>query len=307
MHRRTLSFAPPPLSTTRGRLALTIFLVLLTALVYTITPRSTFTTLKNHIPGGHPYVKPASPALYTPTPDPPASTPPPAQLIVKTKIEGEDLNWLLKLRPAWRNQVITLNNAFAKLHDGKRVDKGRIIDSYLNWIITNFENLGNVIVFIPPGLAEQEEDAQKWRIPHKEVVNTILALNVTYVEEKGYAPLRCPVKDECKDLLLPFREPKDEFRTLEVSMEKAWKGLFNATDVPKEITRSGGSAFAVSRKQIRKRSVEEYTRIWTWLAKTKMDDDSAGEVVEALWHVIFGRGVGWCPGLEECRCAFGEC
>ncbi|KAJ4994220.1 hypothetical protein SVAN01_00049 [Stagonosporopsis vannaccii] len=306
MHRRTLSLTPPPLSTTRGRLILIFALTLLTTLVYLLTPKSTLTTLRHHIPGAHPYVKPASPpALYGPIPDPPAATPPPGQLVVKTQIPGEDLRWLLPLRPEWRNQVISLDAAFAKLHQGAgRVDKGRIVDAYLSWIIMNYENLASTVVFVPPGPAGQEEASAV----NEEVVQRIQSLDVEFVAQRGFAALTCPTEEECADLVLPSRDPPDEYRTLEINMAAVWKGLFNSTLVPEKLAKSGGGAFAVSKKQIRSRTVEEYTRYWEWLARTKMDDDTAGEVVEALWHVIFGREETWCPDEKECRCdVFGEC
>lgn len=306
MHRRTLSLTPPPLSTARGRLLLTLSLIFLITLVYFLTPKSTFTTLRHHIPGAHPYVKPSfPPTLFAPVPDPPATISPPTHLVVKTQIPGEDLRWLLPLRPAWRNQVISLDEAFAHLHaGGKRVDKGRVVDAYLSWIITNYENLAPTIVFVPPGPAGPEE-AKKW---NEEVVRSIESLNVPFVANTGFAPLRCLSKQECADLVLPFRDPPDEYRALESGMADAWRGLFNSTRVPEKLAKSGGGAFAVSKKQIRSRSVEEYRRYWEWLAKTKMDDDTAGEVVEALWHVIFGMKETWCPSEEECKCdQFGDC
>lgn len=307
MHRRTLSLIPPPLSTTRGRLILLLSLSLLTTLVYLLTPKSTFNTLRHHIPGAYPYVKPASPPqIYTPVPDPPSATPPPAQLVVKTQIPGEDLNWLLELRPAWRNQVITLDAAFAHLHAGaKRVDKGRVVDAYLAWIITNYENLASIVVFVPPGVGSQDEGA---RAGSEETVRRIKGLDGEFVEKTGFAPLKCPQELECEDLVLPFREPPDEYRSLEINMAPVWRGLFNTTLVPERLARSRGGAFAVSQKQVRRRTVEEYIGYWKWLAGTRMDDDTAGEVVEALWHVIFGRDGTWCPSEEECRCdVFGEC
>lgn len=164
------------------------------------------------------------------------------------------------------------------------------------------------MVFVGPGLEQQAADKEKWRIPGKELVNSIQALQVPYVLEKGYAPLLCPKQDACEDLIRPFREPKDEFRTLEVKMAKAWEGLFNNTRVPEMLAGPGGSEFAVSREQVRRRSVEEYARMWEWVATTKMDDESAGAVVERLWHVIFGRESVWCPAEEECGCdVFGRC
>ncbi|KAJ4401423.1 hypothetical protein N0V91_007972 [Didymella pomorum] len=306
MHRRTLSLTTPPTNTVRGRFFIVAGVFTLVTLVYIFTPRS---IIQNHVTGNYPYVRPSTPQIYAPTPEPPGLKPAPEKLIVKVQLEGEDLKWLLKLLPDWRNQVITIDKSFASLHEsGQRVDKGRIADAYLGWLITNYNRLPSTLVLIPPNLAKEEEDKGKWRLPYKSLVQSIQDLQIPHVQKEGYASLHCPTKQECEDTILPFRAPPDEYRTLEVKMAKAWEQMFNNTDVPSQLASPSGNAFVVSREQVRKRSVDEYTRFWTWINKTKMDDDSAGAVVERLWHVIFGREGVWCSGEETCQCeVFGRC
>ncbi|KAF1926125.1 uncharacterized protein M421DRAFT_225282 [Didymella exigua CBS 183.55] len=306
MHRCPLSLTTPPANTVRGRFSILGGILTLIILVYIFTPRS---ILQNHVTGNYPYVRPPTPQVYTPMPAPPSATPAPEKLIVKVQLEGEDLNWLLKLLPQWRNQVITIDKSFVYLHaSGQRADKGRIADAYLGWLITNYNNLAETIVFVPTNPSKDTQDISKWRLPHKELVQAIQDLQVPHIHKSGYAPLHCPAKHECEDTILPFRSPPDDYRTLEVKMAKTWQQMFNNTDIPKELASPRGSAFVVTRELVQKRSVEEYTRYWGWLNKTKMDDESAGAVVERLWHVIFGREGVWCPEEEECQCeVFGRC
>jgi hypothetical protein len=94
MHRRTLSLTTPPTNTVRGRFLILGGIITLVTLVYMFTPRS---IIKNHVTGNYPYVRPSTPQIYTPTPEPPSLKPAPEKLIVKVQLEGEDLNWLLKL------------------------------------------------------------------------------------------------------------------------------------------------------------------------------------------------------------------
>ena len=304
----------PMASIMRGRMLAASGMLFVFFIIFLLTPKS---KIREHIPGSYPhvkpgnypYVKPATPQIWTPVPNKPVGTPPPNKVIVKVQLEGEDLNWLLKLLPEWRNQVITIDKAFAHLHDSaQRVDKGRIADAYLTWIITNYNNLAETIVFVPPGLQKQEVDKANWRLPHKELVNSIETLQIPHVQKFGYAPLHCPKKEECEDTILPFQSLSDKYRTLDVKMAEMWEQMFNNTHVPEQLASPSGSEFAVSRDQIRRRSVKEWTRYWNWLAKTEMDDDSAGAVVERLWHVIFGKEGVWCPKAKECNCeVFGRC
>lgn len=295
------------ISTMRGRIATAaaVSIVLFMTLVYIFTPKSTYPT---HIAGGYPYVKPKTPQIHAPEPNGPAATPAAQKLIVKVQLEGEDLNWLVHLLPEWHNQIITIDTSFAHLHAGAaRVDKGRIAAAYLSWLITNYANLAETIVFVPPHADPQHADPTASQLPAENLVSSIQALQVPHIQSAGFAPLFCPQTDACEDAILPFRTPPDEFRTLEVKMAKAWEGLFNDTNVPEKLASPGGSAFAVSRAQVLRRSVREWKRYWEWLATTKMDDDSAGAVVERLWHVMFGREGVWCPG-KGCGCeVFGRC
>ncbi|KAJ4337423.1 hypothetical protein N0V87_004746 [Didymella glomerata] len=243
MHRRTLSLTTPPTNTVRGRFLILGGIITLVTLVYMFTPRS---IIKNHVTGNYPYVRPSTPQIYTPTPEPPSLKPAPEKLIVKVQLEGEDLNWLLKLLPDWRNQVVTIDKSFASLHEsGQRVDKGRIADAYLGWLITNYNRLPSTLIFIPPNLAKEEEDKGKWRLPYKSLVQSIQDLQIPHIQKEGHASLHCPTKQECEDTILPFRAPSDEYRTLEVKMAKAWEQMFNNTDVPKQLASPSGNAIVL--------------------------------------------------------------
>lgn len=304
MHRRTLNLPP---TITRGRIITLSGVLLLITLICLFTPK---TTIQSPTTGGYPYVKPATRPIRPPTPDPPSATPPAKKLIVKVQLEGEDLNWLWTLHPEWRNHVLSIDRQFALLHAGaQRVDKGRTADAYLRWIITHYSNLAETLVFVPPGLETQEQDTSGWRVPNQElVVDAIDGLSVEGVQKSGFVPLRCLSVSECDDAALSLRNPPDRYRTLGVDMAEAWVQMFGNTRMPEQLAGPGGGAFAVSKTQVLKRSVEEYTRYWKWLAKTEMDDDSAGALVERLWHVVFGKESVWCPAEEECRCeVFGRC
>ena len=69
-----------------------------------------------------------------------------------------------------------------------------------------------------------------------------------------------------------------------------------------------GAQFAVSRAQVLARDVGEYQRFWAWVQRTRMDDESAGLLMEVLWPVVFGRAEAYCPEFGTCECeAFGRC
>ncbi|KAF1940157.1 hypothetical protein EJ02DRAFT_495519, partial [Clathrospora elynae] len=215
-----------------------------------------------------------------PSPKEPSKEPPIDRLIVKVLLESEDASWIDDLFPIWQKQIITTHRDLVKLHEGgKRVDRGHAASAYLTWIIENDKYLPNTVVFLPPDHQKQERDFR----------DAISNLQTPFTQSSGFANLHCPSAKTCHDLVLPFRSPPNEFRTLEVAMSTAWENIFCNITVPEQLATPPVAEFVVNKAQVHKRGVEEHLQFWTWLNKTKIDDDTSGMVFEYLWHVIFGR------------------
>ncbi|KAF2785428.1 hypothetical protein K505DRAFT_262220, partial [Melanomma pulvis-pyrius CBS 109.77] len=233
--------------------------------------------------------------------------------LVVAALEGDDVAWLAASFPGWHIALYNISAGFALLHHGGAVvDKGRIANAYLTYLIENYYSLPETMVFLTPHINAPAASA-KLSLGRYPLLRT---LNINHVQAHGYANLRCTTPDMCRNTILPFRSPPDEYRTLEVAMPKAWARLFPDMPVPEKLAAPCCAEFAVSRAQVRKRALEAYTRFWDWLNTTKMDDETAGLVLEALWHVIFGRGAVDCTGagvakgneVQRCECdVYGKC
>jgi len=282
------------------------------------------------VPGAHPYVKPKvlswatpSPTLTTahwdapPTPDP---SPERNRILVLASLEHEDVSWIPKTFPDWQTAVYRMPASFSQLHfDGVAraiIDKGRIANAYLTYLIENYYNLPETLVFLTPHRnAHTRSEPEPGAAEHTHVslgkYALLKTLNTGHVQKTGYLNLRCASKSACLTTILPLRAPPDEYRTMEVVMPKAWAALFPNTTMPEKIAAPCCAEFAVSRNQVRKRGVDEYRAFWGWLNQVKMDDETAGLVMEALWHVIFGKGPVDCEedvGVRECACdVYGRC
>jgi hypothetical protein len=262
-----------------------------------------------------PYTKPTPLPWDPPHPKAASSRKPTSQLIVKVQLPDEDISWLSTLAPTWTNQLIPIDGRFTRLHaNGHRVDRGRIAAAYLTWIIENYHRLPTSIVFLAPtqqrdeAVEKEEEEVEEPRLPHLQTQQDIQALDLAFLQATGFALLPCPAPSACAHLRTPFGTPSYELRTLEAPMPGVWHALFNNTRVPTALAAVPAAQFAVSRAQVLQRGVAEYERYWAWLHRTKMDDESAGRIVEYLWHVIFGREVVFCPAFATCECeAFGRC
>ena len=132
---------------------------------------------------------------------------------------------------------------------------------------------------------------------HDSVV-AMQALQLPFVESNSYVNLRCNPNPGCDNL--------DEENTH--ITDEVWKSFFanasiTAISQPAR-SRSRGHApaasgapkihtaccaqFAVSRKRVRDRPVDDYIWFREWLLETELDDAQSGRVFEFLWHVIFG-------------------
>lgn len=174
------------------------------------------------------------------------------------------------------------------------MDRGRVANAYLTWIIENYNNLPETMVFLPP---ENQPSTSGSRIRSE-----IVKLRVPFVQSAGFAPLKCPSEEACEKLVRPFRDPPDELRTMEEPMENVWKQIFGDRKVREDLATPPSAELAVSKAQVRKRGVNEYLKAWTWLNRTVMDDDSAGLVMEYLWPFLFGGDAVYCMEFKKCEC-----
>lgn len=270
------------------------------------------------VSGIRPYTGPPSPVPWDPPHplDSGSGWSPAERLIVKVRLEDEDVSWLEHIKWMWQNEVVTIQRMFSNSHfRGHRSDRGRVASAYLSWIIHNYHHLPETLVFLPPEDLDEKErkEVNGVRVHEDFDLKTRLRhFQPAFVQTSGFANLQCPRKRSqttCDDMFLSSKAPSYEFRTLEAKIPEIWKALFgDGVEVPLVVASVLGSRFAVSKAQVQKRSVDDYLRYWTWLEKTIMDDDSSGLVFEYFWHIIFGKEVVYCPDRAKCECdVYGKC
>ncbi|OAK95840.1 hypothetical protein IQ06DRAFT_257830 [Phaeosphaeriaceae sp. SRC1lsM3a] len=247
--------------------------------------------------------------LYTGRPDPLPWNPPKAKeasgsapadhLVVKARLEDEDTTWLRQYEPRWQHDLIAIKSMYPHAHpEAHRPDKGRIADAYLRWIIENYNNLPETLVFLPPA-----DTYNRGSIDMSDILNH---LQIPFIQKSGFANLRCPTQKSrttCNDKVLDPFKPPHELRTLEAKIPKVWEDLFGkGLNIPSKIATVLGAEFVVSRAKVQKRSVGDYLKYWTWLNRTIMDDDSSGLLFEYFWHIVFGKDAIFCPEPSKCEC-----
>ncbi|KAH8430808.1 DUF3431 domain-containing protein [Aspergillus melleus] len=208
------------------------------------------------------------------------------RIIVVGKMKHEQTGWIANELPEWRRAIYTVDDPTAPLRVTK--NKGKEANVYLRYIIDHYHNLPSTIVFLH---SHRDGWPEAWHTEFEEHsnVNTIQLLQTEFVQQNGYANLRCNLSPGCPDEIRPFREPRDESRLSEIAFADAWQGLFNSTDVPEIVASPCCAQFAVSRDQVLKRPLGSYVRYHRWLMDTNLPDDISGRVMEYMWHIIFGQ------------------
>jgi len=179
--------------------------------------------------------------------------------------------------------------------------------AYLTFIIDHYDILPSYMVFVHPHLEGWPAAWHTDSAGHNQV-SSIRSLKLEYLEQHGYANMRCLHDPGCPAEIQVGRQ--EDHRTAEHAMRDAWPFMFggNYTDIPKVIGVPCCAQFAVSKTQVLKRSKSDYERYRRWLLDTELDDDTSGRVFEYLWHVIFGQEPVHCPDITQCWCdQFGRC
>lgn len=131
------------------------------------------------------------------------------------------------------------------------------------------------------------------------------ALKTEYIQEIGYASLRCNLDVGCPAEVRPL-DPSPT-KEPEAHMAAAWPALFpdQADSIPETIAAPCCAQFAVSRDAVRARPLDDYIRFRQWVIDSEWSDYVTGRVMEYLWHVIFrpdGADPVLCPDTATCYC-----
>jgi len=233
-----------------------------------------------------------STAVATPTPSLPD------RVVVIAKLPTDETDWVHTDLPDWQAAIYDIDTETP--HNISTLDpmtnstlrtlrnKGMEANAYLAYIVQNYDNLPSTIAFIHP---HKDGYPVAWHTDNQEHSNVVSlqSLNTNFIQSNGYANLRCVNDPGCPHEVMPFRDPPEEHRTIEAAMPHAWRDLFNNTDVPHILATPCCAQFAVSSKQVRKRSLDEYKTYYTWLMETPLKDETSGRVFEYLWHILFGQ------------------
>ncbi|MCJ1305876.1 hypothetical protein MMC08_008693 [Hypocenomyce scalaris] len=220
----------------------------------------------------------APPASAVPVPwdTSPKSSRPGKELVVAS-LKGDDVSWLYDNITEWTKNIYVVNDPSAKLT--VPINKGRESMVYLTFIIENYFNLPDVIVFMHSLRYQWHNDD-----PIYDGIPLLQNLRVPHIKARGYVNLRCVWVIGCPGEMHPL---SSNTKGTEVYYAEAFKELFPNTAVPEAVGVSCCAQFAVTSSKILERPKADYVRYRKWLVNTPLEDYDSGRIMEYSWHMIF--------------------
>lgn len=202
--------------------------------------------------------------------------------IVIASRQNEHTAWVSEFFPDWETQIYIVDNANAENTVLKT--NGREASVYLSYIINNYWNLPDYIVF-------HHAERYQWHSddPMFDSVPILQNLQLDAVDRQGYVSLRCVHAPNCLEKRKPNPIGEDVWPDITHALAQKIHDFIPEIQLPKVIGATCCAEFAVSGNQVRARSLREYEKMRDWVWHSGQDDATLGRLMEYIWHMIFGK------------------
>jgi len=213
---------------------------------------------------------------------------------------NEDLNWINYLDHSYDYVVYSRN-----LPDSDKVininhDKGVESCGYLQFIIDNYDNLPENMIFLHAHRESWHQDG------YVDVLIKKLDWNKYYFNINNFdiLPLVKGDQEVVQNQFYHRTWSQCEYRkSYKLWVEDVWSDLFaGQIEMPERIEGKCGAQFLVKKEIVRKYSKEFYQRLLNWLLTTDIDDrlkirknaqnlssQVSGRVLEYVWNILFDK------------------
>ncbi|EEP81655.1 conserved hypothetical protein [Uncinocarpus reesii 1704] len=205
------------------------------------------------------------------------------QHLVVASLRSDNTTWLVEHLPEWHTNIYVADDPEARLT--VPLNKGREAMVYLTYIIDNYRNLPDYVIFIH-GLRYQWHNDDPIYGTFTEP-DQKMACQSSAVFAFRYAPLRCTWVPGCPAEMQPL-SPTERGLPVRVASERAYASAFKAllpkVPVPSEVGATCSAQFAATRERITRHRKSDYERMRRWLIETELDDEVSGRIMEYSWH-----------------------
>ncbi|KAK3940706.1 hypothetical protein QBC46DRAFT_449231 [Diplogelasinospora grovesii] len=177
------------------------------------------------------------------------------------------------------------------------VNKGREAMAYLTYIVTNYDRLPDVTLFMHAHRSSWHDN-----LFGLDAINILRDLNLDRVVRMGYMNLRCSWDPGCPSHIHPENKAYDVDKPEQQHFEQAWGEIFAGQEVPEVLSQPCCAQIALTRERIHTRGVHYYVGLRDWLLNTELKDSISGRVMEYLYQDIWTGEPVHCPEEHECYC-----
>lgn len=191
-------------------------------------------------------------------------------LVVVTSHYREDIEWLKKSGV----QLVVCSKVEDSKECPRQANRGREATSYLQYIITNYDNLPDHVAFV-----HGHENA--WHQGFK--ITLLEVIKCAKIEEYGFISLNNKYID---DRIMSNNRM--------IFLKSIWDDLFKPylkREAPNYIYQDCCAQFIVSKERLRSIPKEAYEKWYEYIMKDEIYDDGGYElaiIFEFIWPIIFG-------------------
>lgn len=178
--------------------------------------------------------------------------------------------------------------------------------AYLTYIIDNYDKLPEYVAFVHGhNVSWHQMEPMQFKIR---------ALNLTALDQVDYINFRCEDMAGCESR--PFLDTEVGNWDGERHMRDFWDWILPGVELPRYLSFKCCGQFAVTKKAILSRTVEQWKRVrdpllvddaevadlaWAKAPTGVSYDWLVGTYYEKLWHVMFDTDPENCPSVADCR------
>lgn len=194
---------------------------------------------------------------------------------------NDNVNWVNKLKDPYT--IINKENT---------ANVGNEAWSYIRFIIDNYNNLPDRMLFVHGHENSYHQDYPTWYIANNlNWNNEFMNINTRRFDEQYIS------------IINDFEDNERNYRkSYELWIETPWKQVFGKFPIPHTLTFLGHAQFLVSQNYVLRHPIEFYKQIINWLETTTIDKDLytgkieyftksdayvSSRILEYTWHYIF--------------------
>lgn len=219
-----------------------------------------------------------------------------SRIVVLPCMNAVEVSWIKEELPEVDLAIYVANDSAASLYPPK--NKGHEVMIYLTYIIDNYANLPDIILFM---------HAHRWThhnndLLDNDAVQMISRLNDEHVFREGYVNMRCQWDPGCPKWLHPTNLQESLGKQEEVVLARCWGELFPFDPLPAFLAQTCCAQFAISKERILSIPLSQFLFYRNWILMTPLSDYISGRIWEYSWQFIFTRRYVNCPAEHICYC-----